>query len=1038
MKIQMFGFSLLALFGSVAFAQSGKPADNLLVKSKYLNAANQTSDEQAHICQTDDNGQDWQALQLEYAKVATSKAFKQQRFERAKAQNKLASRLTKMTAQANISAVDGRYYIPVVFHVYGEQFNCDSGQSNCLTEAKIIDALKRTNEDFQGLTPEQEPVSPLFSGIRKNLNVEFVLAQKDPLGNPTNGIVRYDKEQTGYGEITEPFETNIKAEAWNNYQYMNVYIMNDLHDDGKTNNSGIAWYPQVSMSDEGLARVVYNGAFLGNNTDENQRSIFTHEFGHWLNLIHTFEGKTCSLAAETFCGLTGDRSCDTPQMSLPQAMQKNVENCLGQPTNTENFMHYSNNYAMFTEDQVERMTAALHGPARNTLWSNDNLVATGLSQYVSTAQHPWDGVSGIDQLPQGQLLAQYNDLSGLKGQQQTFSVTAPQNTEALAFYLDGFIQDPDMYVSYGVAPTPPQNADGQWDADHISFASPGSIEFVGVLNPDNSEPYFVTVDAFSDYDNADLHIVAADDPLLSANQKRHFVLQQKGLWASAGGKTPVYQFDIPDDAEKVVFLLGGKYQGDPDIHVSRNGPVSTEAFDCRPFSAPKLAEYCQFDQGGTFNIMIDPFKDYSDMTFEVYYVTSSGDNQPPFATVEGPFKQIAGAPLSFSSQLSTDVDGEIVSYLWDFGDGNSSAEANPIHQYDVVGDYQVSLTVTDNEGLSSTATNSADITLTYPGDADLCQDCNRYYLIQSQDMSATKGDPQLNYAFEVPQQAALVVFELAGSYQGDPDIHVGQDKPVSLESYDCRPWESPGTKETCTFTSGGTFNVMIDPFLDYSGVNFKGFYDIHKDVDPNQTTDELEAKISIIDGVVNQDIDFSANNSTGDIATYSWDFGDANSSTDASGVHQYNSVGRYDVTLSITNHAGETASQTVQVNVRLAPVNDACEADDSYSTSRRLVEGEGKCITGSNIFAVQLRGKSQVSLSLVNAPSDAKIYFKDGGWPSVSRGEFDVLSDTQGQQQCVTYDVQADSGYWGYLEITGNAEGATLMLDYDVPDCRHF
>lgn len=998
------------------------------------------ADDVSHICQTDENGQDWQLLQKQLTRQLTDPAFQKQRKQQlaeAKAQrakqSKLSSKTSTLASADGDLAIDGRYYIPVVFHIYGQQFNCDDANRDCLTEEKIIDALNRTNEDFQGLSTDVEPISPQFAAIRENLNIEFVLAKKTPDGQPTNGIVNYNREQKGYGENTESFETLIKADAWDNYKYMNIYIMNDLHDTGATNNSGIAWYPQVSMSDEGLARVVYNGAFLGDNTDENQRSIFTHEFGHWLNLAHTFEGKSCSLAAEVFCGLSGDRSCDTPQMSLPQAMQKNAENCLGQPTNTENFMHYTNNYAMYTEDQVKRMTAALHGPSRSTLWSNDNLAATGLEAYISNSDRPWDGVSGIDTVPEGELLAHHTGISGVKGERDTFSVQVPENTQALAFYLDGFEHDPDMYVSHGVAPTPPQTEGGEWVADQISFAAPGSVEFVGVMNPDSTSPYFATVDAFTDYANANLHVVAVDDTSLSAGQKRFTLIEQKGMWATEGGQTPQYQFNIPADAEQVSFVLAGTYQGDPDIHIKRNGPVSIESYDCRPFSAPKLAEYCEFDQGGTYNVMIDPFKAYSDVTFHVYYVTSNQGNQVPFANANGPYAEIADAAIDFSSEYSNDVDGQITSYLWDFGDGNTSTAANPSHSFDAIGDFQVSLTVTDNEGLSTTVNTEANITVTHPDDANLCDGCTRVYLNDETELSALEGSTPSTYQFDVPVAASLVMFELSGSYTGDPDIHVGQNSAVTLEDYDCRPWESPGTKETCLFTSGGQFNIMINPFLDYSGVRFKAYYDI---IDTTNG-DTLAASINASNGVINTGISFSSNGSTGSIASYAWDFGDGSSATQANPTHSYTQLGTYDVSLTVTNDQGATASKTEQVLVSLPAVEDACAADNSHSTSRDLVEGEAKCITGSKIFAVSLRGKSSVSLSLVNAPADAQIYFKEGGWPSISRGIHDVVSSSQGDQQCVTYDIASNASHWGYLEISGAAEGASIVVDYDVPGCRH-
>lgn len=61
--------------------------------------------------------------------------------------------------------------------------------------------------------------------------------------------------------------------------------------------------------------------------------------------------------------------------------------------------------------------------------------------------------------------------------------------------------------------------------------------------------------------------------------------------------------------------------------------------------------------------------------------------------------------LSFSfTDMSSDGDGTIVSWSWDFGDGGTSTEQNPQHDFGVPGTYQVSLTVTDNRGSQSTTT----------------------------------------------------------------------------------------------------------------------------------------------------------------------------------------------------------------------------------------------------------------------------------------------------------------------------------------------
>ncbi|CAH9065876.1 hypothetical protein PSECIP111854_03771 [Pseudoalteromonas sp. CIP111854] len=1158
-------------------------------------------------CGIEDNGQDWSALQKNAAKQHLDVTHSSSLFSAAMQSASLSQELLQ-----NSVAVPERYYIPVVFHVYGEQYNCEDETKKCLTDDKIQDALTKLNNDFQGLAIDSPEISPQFQAIRENLNIEFVLAGKDPQGNPTTGIVRHAREQKGYGNYDDETLAKINTDAWDNFSYMNVYLMHDLYDDGKLTKSGVAWYPELAMTEQNTARVVYNGHYVGNNTSENFRSVLTHEFGHWLNLIHTFETKQCSITNEAFCASTGDRSCDTPQMSMPSDMQNNAPNCLGHSTNTENFMHYSDNYAMFTQEQVKRMTAALHNPARNTLWSNDNLIATGLSLYVSDSEHPWDGASGLNIEPSGKLLASYDIPFANKGTVETFEVNLPYDAQNILFYLNGHTEDPDMYVSKAQAPTPPASDSEQWIADLVSFNASGDRELAAVDIPDVTVPYFASVHAFTSFSNSKLKILQGDDPYLKDGEQRYSLFKVDNLWANKTnsswstrvGKTFDFQFSVPEEATRVVVVVPGGYQGpkmadgsikrngDLDLYVARNRAVSKTDFDCRPFTWKGISEYCEFQGGGDFDLFIEPFETYSNASIHVYYEIASAQNQSPFANINGKTRyEATDHALEFTSTGSNDPDGKIISYLWDFGDGTQSTEPQATHSYSNPGTYNVSLSVTDNTGSISTAKASAVITDLSPNDAPLCTDCERVYLADELNLTAKANGHSYSYEFAVPDAASLVTFELVEYYSGDPDIHVSRNQPVSKSQYDCRPWEAPNQTELCQFEQGGVYNVMIDPFKDYESLRLRAYYDIHRNADHsapnrlpiadaggNQTvrtgvavqldasrssdqdgtliaykwdlnhgltysgevvthqferagsypvsltvTDDNNASASVQvlfrvlpigdydqdgnvdsddinavseaiatnqpidssfdingDGVVDsadvlaleglcsfascsnippapqppiahveasasqlqigQQVTFNSSGSDdqyGQIIEYQWDFGDGMQSDFANPSHSYSQAGIYQVTLTVTDNDNMTASTTVVVNVDHPPLNNACvDFDGVYE--RRLTLSEPRCInsTRGHSFAGMDRGPKTVAITLINAPSDARVYFGDGHWPKTDNSDHDAVSFPQGNQQCLFYEINEQSRYWGYLKISGNATGATIVVDYDVAGCR--
>ena len=100
-----------------------------------------------------------------------------------------------------------------------------------------------------------------------------------------------------------------------------------------------------------------------------------------------------------------------------------------------------------------------------------------------------------------------------------------------------------------------------------------------------------------------------------------------------------------------------------------------------------------------------------------YFVLTA--NKLPVALLTMPTgSAITGQALSFSANGSSDAEGALASYRWDFGDGSAVQEgaslASVTHAYASAGTYQVSLTVTDALGAASTAAATLGVTLAPP------------------------------------------------------------------------------------------------------------------------------------------------------------------------------------------------------------------------------------------------------------------------------------------------------------------------------------
>jgi len=97
-------------------------------------------------------------------------------------------------------------------------------------------------------------------------------------------------------------------------------------------------------------------------------------------------------------------------------------------------------------------------------------------------------------------------------------------------------------------------------------------------------------------------------------------------------------------------------------------------------------------------------------TLSVKVESAPPQNQPPVAKPGGPYSGTVGVAVAMDGSGSSDPDGTIASYDWDFGDGATGTGAKPSHTYASAATFTVKLTVTDDKGAKNSKSTTADIT----------------------------------------------------------------------------------------------------------------------------------------------------------------------------------------------------------------------------------------------------------------------------------------------------------------------------------------
>ncbi|NYD68414.1 PKD domain-containing protein [Agromyces atrinae] len=315
--------------------------------------------------------------------------------------------------------------------------------------------------------------------------------------------------------------------------------------------------------------------------------------------------------------------------------------------------------------------------------------------------------------------------------------------------------------------------------------------------------------------------------------------------------------------------------------------------------------------------------------------TGAPVNTAPTASFES---SVTDLTVGFDAAGSTDSDGTIASYSWNFGDTATGTGQTVSHSYSAPGTYTVTLTVTDDDGATGTTTGTVVVTAPNVAPTAVIQSSTSGLTVSVDGSGSTDSDG--------------TVASYAWSF-GDGATATG---PTASHPY----------------ATGGTYTVTLT-VTDDDGAAASTTKSVTVAPTPNVApTAVIQSSTSgltvSVDGSGSTDPD-------GTIASYAWNFGDGATATGPTASHPYASAGTYTVTLTVTDNAGATATTTSSVTVSVvAPPGPTVLAKDTFT--RALASGWGTADQGG---AWTLRGgNSRFSVAdgvgRMQIPSNATLY----------------------------------------------------------------
>lgn len=352
-----------------------------------------------------------------------------------------------------------------------------------------------------------------------------------------------------------------------------------------------------------------------------------------------------------------------------------------------------------------------------------------------------------------------------------------------------------------------------------------------------------------------------------------------------------------------------------------------------------------------------------------------------------------GTPINFTSTSTIAPPNTITNYLWNFGGGNTATTQNASHVFNTPGYHNVTLTVTTSLGCSDSITIPVRVYANPVADfthQDVCfgntVSFNNTSTVASTDTitgylwafgngnTSTTTNPTQNYATPGSYNVTLITTSTGGcSHVVTHQVNV-YDLPVADFIFDNKceniqatftnttqqpqsgnvtswswnygdgsPLDTNNWNGTHTYTTSGTYTVTL---ITNNTIGCSDTVSHQILVHPTPVSDFNFNNVCLVDSVNFIDL------STGGIASYNWNFGDGNTSTQSNPTHTYSNPGFYTVTLSVTSDSGCTNFITKQVQVYPMPnaefsALNVCEYDSMNFTSLATVQPPSNIVSWS-------------------------------------------------------------------------------------------